>query len=102
MTALTTDPIAPDAAQTAPAMPTSNATIEPPAARVGAERPDQLDDRLRRDRVEEALQRVVGADQVEQPDERDDRGEEREQRAVRDLLREAEAVVGEEPLDACA
>ena len=46
------------------------------------------------------MQRAVGADQVEERDQEDHRREEREQRAVRDLLREAHAVVGEELLAA--
>ena len=47
--------------------------------RVLLERLDRVDDVARRDGGEEFLQRLVGADEVEQPHEEDHRGEEREQ-----------------------
>ena len=53
----------------APKAPRASATTEPPPAESLLELLDQVADRLRRDRVEEALQRVVGADQAEDGDE---------------------------------
>ena len=60
---------------------------------------DRVDHRAGRHGAEEVLELVVGADQPEQADEQDDAGEEGEQRAEGDLLREAHAVVPEELLE---
>ena len=97
LTALITAPIAPLAAQVAPAAPTTNATTDVPfdvsccsvsivVEHVVRARPGR----------ENSCSVVVGPDQVEQADEEDHRGEEREQRAEGNLRGQAHAVVGEE------
>ena len=63
------------------------------------QRVDRLQHVAGRDRGEELLQRLVGPDQVEQADEEDHRGEEREQRAEGDLRGQAHRVVGQERLE---
>ena len=102
LTALITEPVAPDAAHSAASMPRARAIAEPAwlSVELSFARSSDVQDGLRRDRREQVGQRVVRAraDQPEQGDEQDHAREEREQRAVRDLLGETETVVGEELL----
>ena len=102
LTALITEPVAPDAAHSATSTPRARATAEPAcvAGRAVLRQVEHVQDALRRDRLEQVGQRVVRAwaDQPEQSDEQDHAREERERRAVCDLLGETETVVGEKLL----